>query len=75
MIANLEKTLLQFAEDVSKIGMGIAILAFIAVGIMLIYSNKMSDQAKSWGLKIGIGIIIITAAPQIVLWFQGLSQF
>lgn len=61
---------------VLKIVNPLLILIVIICGIMYAVSRdpKQSEMAKSWGIRILIGAIIINVASQIVDWLQTLGK-
>ncbi|CAM4051785.1 TrbC/VirB2 family protein [Catellicoccus marimammalium] len=72
IFGKLSSALGQVHKGLTVLTVALAICAFACVGIMFIASDRMADKAKSWGLRIGVGVIISLTAQLIVSWIQGL---
>jgi len=60
------------STEMADIGRVVAIVAFIICGIVLMLGEKMAQQAKTWILRIVIGIALIVNAIPLVNWLLGL---
>ena len=72
---NLGNSIGQIGEGIMKIVNPIAIVAVIICAVLYIASQnpQTAERAKTWGLRILIGVVIANVATQIVEWAQTLA--
>lgn len=60
---------------VQKLAVPLGALMICIAAAMYMYSDRMSDKAKSWALKIVIGIIIMLGAGTVASWVASNFKF